>query len=81
MSVVVRNGKVAMEAKPKGIDAPTPSQIAERAYELAIAIVRSHAENFAPVDVAITLEAEKAATLAALRNSVINPDAIPWWRK
>ena len=80
MSLKLRNGKLTFKGAT-GLDAPTPSQIAERAYDLAVAIVKTHAQNFAPCDVAITLEAERAATLADLRESVINPGPIPWWRK
>lgn len=78
------NGKIALDKKPKRVDAPSPSQIAERAYILAIGSalvavglnpgltaeqVRQHMTQTMPVD------------LAALRESVINPGVLPWWRK
>ncbi len=89
MSVVVRNGKVELERKPKGIDAPTPSEIAARAYDLAVdlaikEVARWNAATHEKID-AETLKTYlgecRATALAALRDSIINHPAIPWWRK
>ncbi len=93
MSVVVRNGKAELERKPEGSDAPTPSEIAARAYDLAIADVREYRDDLnatgAGLQIAIngvgpqgeSFGARKAKTLAALRESIVNHPAIPWWHK
>jgi hypothetical protein len=91
VSVVVRNGKVELERKPKGIDAPSPSQIAERAYDLATRVVVQYLEKHhdgayndcgtTSANIEDALDNAKAATLAGLRESVISPGFLPWWRK
>lgn len=63
--------------------APTPAQIAERAYGLAIVRVRDWFVNgdTEEQDLVTHLESFKEHDLSDLRNSVVNPGAIPWWNK
>lgn len=90
MSIVIRNGKAQMERKPKGIDAPTPSQIAARAYDLAIASITRYIDSNKNHNGELPVSADevrdfmndaKDVDLRLLRESVINPAVIPWWRK
>lgn len=98
MSLKVINGKVfSTKATKPPLDAPTPSQIAERAYDLAIEAAclsvgsylgsASSLPDVAAVGSAarewlrVRMAQWKAKDLAALRESVINPDVAPWWRE
>lgn len=93
MSVRVVNGKIELDKKPKHVDAPSPSQIAERAYDLAVRDVREYLDDLnatgAGLQIAIagvgpqgeSFGGRKGKALAALRESVINPGVLPWWRK
>lgn len=83
MGLRVVNGKIQLDSKPKGIDAPSPSQIAERAYDLATRLVVEEIENGAHsgMTMGAYLASRRADTLKALRQSVVEPSAIPWWRK
>jgi hypothetical protein len=66
------------------VGAPTPSQIAERAYDMAIAAAVDAFEGYDRANqkhVADYMAERRATILAALRQSVVSPDVIPWWRK
>lgn len=89
MSYDLVNGKLKPRAQSDKLDAPTPSQIAERAYDLAIERAVDAVESM-PLDIpGLNLGAfvreymreRQPDTLAALRESVINPGVIPWWRR
>ena len=71
------------------IGAPTPAQIAARAYDVAIEQAVSALDSY-PIDIpGVNLGAlvrkfmgeRKSETLAALRESIVNPAVLPWWRK
>ena len=87
MSVEFINGKSAQ--RPKAIEGPTPGQVAERAYDLAteraVAAVDSQPIDIPGVNlgefVREFMRERRANTLAALRESVINPPVVPWWKK
>ena len=90
MSLKIINGQV-INTKANGapVSAPTPSQIAERAYDVAIEQAVSALDSY-PIDIqGVNLGAlvrefmgeRKAETLAALRQSVVSPSATPWWTK
>lgn len=90
MSYDLVNGKLVPTAPDGRLDAPTPSQIAERAYDLATRIVVEYMDKHhdgennecgtTSAGVEGELDKAKAAVLAALRESVINPGVVPWWR-
>jgi hypothetical protein len=90
MGLRVVNGKIQLDSKPKGIDAPSPSQIAERAYDLAIESVYRYIDTNKNYDGELPVSADemrefmrdaKVTDLKLLRQSVVEPSAIPWWRK
>ena len=85
MSYELKNGALVSTKKlPRGVSAPTPGEIAERAYDLAIADALVHVALNPAVSaesVKAFMQEKKTISLAALRDSVINPGAIPWWKK
>lgn len=83
----MRNGQLlSTKPMPRGVSAPTPSEIARRAYDLAIEsacsamLAQGHLVD-SIANARRLLETAREADLAALRDSVINPGAIPWWKK
>lgn len=83
----MRNGKPELERKPKGLDAPTPSEIAARAYDLAVSEAMAWLNSNEPLESMLRLQLgthmheNRSRILADLRESIINHPAIPWWRK
>lgn len=88
MSVELKNGKVVLKSGSK-VSAPSPGEIAARAYDLAteraIAATETLPIYIPGVDLAKAvreyMDEARADVLAALRESVINPGPIPWWKK
>lgn len=87
MSFNLVNGKLVPKVPDGRLDAPTPSQIAERAYDLAVMRAYEGVLNLQRINaqddansVREFMRNERAEQLAALRESVINPGVVPWWR-